>query len=516
MPKLLHQAFWKKRLKTITNGDFSKSQVISSIDNTATISGWKIYSSRVFFGRSVIEGYTVPVGSNRPQGDLGSASPELRWQVGQVRSNSITLSTLDDNPIDTAYGAVHGPYMVSDTIAIVGGDVVQFDWSAVSLSDAYDLMIYFLNIGSGATIIAVDRRAAASNEDQGWTTYKKTFSDSESGSYKIVFIGGTWDSTGGRALGANFSVKNVTFGADYANVRVPPPTVTVSGPEFVDEGTDLNVNVSVLYPTPTDYNTLYWTTQTVSGNVTSGDFSNVGLSGSVATVNNFWTRDAQITIPVTADVLYEGEEIINVVVRTNSVSGNIVGYTGNISIFDPGVRTFTFDADYILLESNIVSGRDLDLRVGLASPPGIGTTYLGWSATARGLKDGDWFTWGGDNSGLGSEAVLFDVAKFKMAYPNVTEVKIDFRCFWFGNVSPDPVTLKITLWKSGTPEWHPYSWANILRDDQLIIDSPGKLINLQVSSDATIGERLGVLTYNFITKRGKIDITDTTTPIISY
>ena len=175
----------------------------------------------------------------------------------------------------------------------------------------------------------------------------------------------------------------------------------------------------------------------------------------------------------------------------------------------PGTENFSFDADYIMMKTTFTDGRDLDIRVRAVSPSGIGTTYLGWGTSGA---EGDWLLWGGDNTGLGSEAVLFDTAKFKAAHPNVTEVKIDFRCFWFGSAGSNPVSLAMVLWKGGTPTLSTNrTWDNSGATNTQNITSAGQVITTSSQSVTTTGQRLAVLTYNFTTKVGSIDITDTTT-----
>lgn len=174
----------------------------------------------------------------------------------------------------------------------------------------------------------------------------------------------------------------------------------------------------------------------------------------------------------------------------------------------PPPGAFVFDADYIQMKTTFTDGADLDIRVAAVSPAGIGTRYLGYGASGA---EGDWLKWGGDNTGVGSEAVLFNIANFKAAHPNVDEIKIDFRCWWFGTTGTRPVSIAMNLWKGGNPTLTSGKvWTNSTAEDTQNVTSSGKTISTHYSSSG-VPERLAVLTYNFTTGVGSIDTDDTTT-----
>lgn len=173
----------------------------------------------------------------------------------------------------------------------------------------------------------------------------------------------------------------------------------------------------------------------------------------------------------------------------------------------PPPGSFVFEADYIQMKTTFTNGTDLDIRVAAVLPVGVGTKYIGYGS---GRSESDWLNWGGDNTGVGSEAVLFDAKKFKLAHPSVDELKIDFRCWWFGSTGTNPVSLSMDLWKGGNPVLSNFSWTNSSAEDTQSVTSSGKTISKHYSSGG-VAERLAVLTYNFTTGTGSISTTDTTT-----
>jgi hypothetical protein len=116
-------------------------------------------------------------------------------------------------------------------------------------------------------------------------------------------------------------------------------------------------------------------------------------------------------------------------------------------------------------------------------------------------------TWGGDNTGTGAESVLLDTAKFKAQNQALTQMKIDFRVFWYSTPGTQPVSIRMTLWKGGQPVQGNYTWTNPTSTNVQIFNSTGKVIT---STDRGPGERLAVVSYNFGTFAGGINDTDTT------
>ena len=106
------------------------------------------------------------------------------------------------------FGILHGPYLVSnDAIALKPGDSVSFDWQATGGSDAYDVIGYLVDETTGEVQELLNETGATTSASTNWATVTQAVS--KQGSYKFVFVAGTWDASGGTAAGANLYVDNV-------------------------------------------------------------------------------------------------------------------------------------------------------------------------------------------------------------------------------------------------------------------------------------------------------------------
>jgi hypothetical protein len=170
-----------------------------------------------------------------------------------------------------------------------------------------------------------------------------------------------------------------------------------------------------------------------------------------------------------------------------------------------------FEADYIMLKYTFTDGRDLDTRTRIVSP--VSTDYLGWARLSRFPPDPNpiILDWGGDNTGTGditgssAEAILVNLINYRAAYPSNPIIEIDCRCFWFGSLGVNPVVVEATLWRGGTviKGTPSFQFSNPTATATAVLDSIGKVITLATQSSASIGDRVGVFTYNNDTNIGE-------------
>jgi flagellin-like hook-associated protein FlgL len=201
------------------NGDFESS----SLGATST-SGWTIHNTRIKLdGTSQVGGWPTPVDSNVPSsvGENTTVSPDPGGMSSQVVApgratggGAKSLQMLSSGlTVARGFGVVHGPYIISNTaVSIKAGESVSFDWKAQGGQDSYDVYAYLLNVDNGNTLELLNATGASTD----WTTVTKTVQ--ATGNYKFVFVSGTYDATGGRALGARLFVDNITA----------PPTATTN------------------------------------------------------------------------------------------------------------------------------------------------------------------------------------------------------------------------------------------------------------------------------------------------
>ena len=240
---------------SFVNGDFSQGTT-----------GWTVTNSRAYLGYLRNDGSTV-AGTNI----AGFAPPvDAIWGPGNAESNR-DIAGADNVPshnftgaklnmtmgggnclIGFGYCVLRGPYVVSNSsVYLANNDSVSFSWNAVASSDAFDVYGYLLNTTDGKAVKLIDetgtqglsasgvvtatmgtsrveanyynpsnqrrsdlrRYTAAGTSTTGTSTYDdRIFTDGSTftpGNYKFVFMAGSYDDSGGRALGASFTIDDV-------------------------------------------------------------------------------------------------------------------------------------------------------------------------------------------------------------------------------------------------------------------------------------------------------------------
>jgi hypothetical protein len=104
------------------------------------------------------------------------------------------------------YGIVRGPYVISEnSINPQAGDTVEFWWKAEGGGDDFDVYAYLINETTGATIQLLDANGQTTN----WTKASRLITAQEAGIYRFVFISGSYDASGGLALGASLYLDDI-------------------------------------------------------------------------------------------------------------------------------------------------------------------------------------------------------------------------------------------------------------------------------------------------------------------
>jgi hypothetical protein len=112
---------------------------------------------------------------------------------------------------------------------------------------------------------------------------------------------------------------------------------------------------------------------------------------------------------------------------------------------------------FIKIIYNFTDGSDLDTRTRLENPNAGQTTvdnYLGYTGA---VSTSDWpesgtpyLEWGGDNTGVGSEQVLFNVTQAKTVFPSKRYFVLELRGNWYGTKGFNPINISAELYVSGT------------------------------------------------------------------
>lgn len=205
------------------NGDFENPGA-----DPSKIDGWTQYNEVIpLDGAGTIADWPVPINDTMPPIGQYPIAKESSMVGPGTFSSGIDNDRVLDNPDGGANsmrltsddlttestGIVHGPYLVSDSAVLIkAGESVSFDWRArgsadARVADAYDVYAYLLNTKTGATIKLLDETGTVAGEDTGWRNVETTVN--QEGTYKFVFISGTFDESGGRKAGAELFVDNV-------------------------------------------------------------------------------------------------------------------------------------------------------------------------------------------------------------------------------------------------------------------------------------------------------------------
>ena len=259
---------------------------------SSLIPGWDVYLSPLVFGAGssdaagVIDGVAVP----RDLRNLLDIASGANSYVGQGNAITLANSGCYDNcggyytftvsqdaafksegvsslrmsssgNCNAGYCIVNGPYVVSQgTVFLSAGDTVSFNWSAAGGSDDYSVNAFLMDPVGGSILpllnstggsvpsawstSAVDGVVSAYNSSanasgvwsaavNGWITSTVTVPQGfGSGNYKFVYVSGTYDGSGGRAVGASMNVDSIMVsGQQPLNLfsdAVLPSSVTLS------------------------------------------------------------------------------------------------------------------------------------------------------------------------------------------------------------------------------------------------------------------------------------------------
>lgn len=203
------------------NGQNLRINFVSAFTNpsfeTGNITGWTSMNQMINLGVTSIAGFvsqdTSTYSDNANSGgnddDVPSATYNTTVSNTTTSSGSYSLQLTSSMTTANGYDVVHGPAVYSDVFEASAGDVIYFDWRAYAGGDDFDAFGYIVNTTTGAQIEVLDA-TGGSNTD--WTTKATTISTA--GTYRFVFVNGTYDASGGQAAGGTLYIDNVrVFGS---------------------------------------------------------------------------------------------------------------------------------------------------------------------------------------------------------------------------------------------------------------------------------------------------------------
>jgi hypothetical protein len=166
---------------------------------TGTLAGWTAFNQSM-----VVSG-----------DDTASMSYETKVVSSPVKSGSYALELSSNGTCDHPFGVIHGPYANSTPFEAKAGDTISVDWNAVQLSDWYDVYGYLVNVNTSAKIQLFYERGATTN---GWKTSSSVIP--ADGNYYFQLVSGSYDASGGQALGSYLYIDNARIVGGGADTSV--------------------------------------------------------------------------------------------------------------------------------------------------------------------------------------------------------------------------------------------------------------------------------------------------------
>lgn len=332
------------------NGDFEIVDPKTTDNNQVDhIPGWSIYKPGKgttaahlrLNGFSNILGWPTP---NDPTPRYANASSPYGDQDPPNRAN-FYYSIVEDNipPFggknvlrlysscsSESYGIVRGPYVVADNPIICGvGDKVYFHWKAQAGADDFDVFAYLLDESNGNTILLLDESSySVGSTTTPWTRVERTIGANETGTYKFVFICGTYDATGGRALGASLYLDNID------KVSATPPanswTLVVTPPVDVVGGAPVVITLNV--PNGQAAQTIGWF---IVNPGTLTPFSGTGITGAnLGAANNqaVLVGPSSVAITINTNEISGASQSFQMIATTSDLNGTLLARSQTVNI----------------------------------------------------------------------------------------------------------------------------------------------------------------------------------------
>ncbi|MNH87843.1 Cellulosome-anchoring protein precursor [compost metagenome] len=214
----------------LVNGDFSSGTTGWTINNKAvtlgpelapktqgkpvTVSGSSIpYTvSGSYSVAGVTYNYSFPTdinysgayGLNEGKERLGTGSGSFVSAIesGALKLESKSISLKSGSNTGNAYGSIFGPEAISSPFTAKQGEQLAFDWKAQGGGDNYEIYGYLVDASGKHTELMYGRGGT-----QAWT--KASGLIPADGTYRFRFVSGSYDKSGGYALGAALFIDNV-------------------------------------------------------------------------------------------------------------------------------------------------------------------------------------------------------------------------------------------------------------------------------------------------------------------
>ena len=203
------------------SNEFENGNFETGVNGDTVITGWTAVKEQIHLnGTDQIAGQNTAMDTTWPTSN-GTIHDEVTWSSDPSRSVyledeyqtggdlAIRMNT-GQIYINEGYGVLRGPYVYSNgTVSLQQGDTISFDWKALSGGDAYDAYGYIIDVNTGNTITILDQTGTSANQETDWATVTITIGNGEDGSYRFVFVAGSYDFTGFRLVGGELMIDDI-------------------------------------------------------------------------------------------------------------------------------------------------------------------------------------------------------------------------------------------------------------------------------------------------------------------
>jgi len=194
------------------------------------VTGWPVGTSRVILGQTVINGPTTPSDSTIPPnaGDdangVTSMSYNSELSTTEKTEGTTSLRLYNSGGTVDGYDVVHGPFAYSNTFTSAANDVLYFDWRAAAGGDAFDVFAYLMKADGSQSVVVLNETGANDSGQTAWATASVTVPSG--GDWYFVFVAGTYDFTGGKAVGGSLYIDNFKVFGNTVNDSVAATLAT--------------------------------------------------------------------------------------------------------------------------------------------------------------------------------------------------------------------------------------------------------------------------------------------------
>ena len=126
-------------------------------------------------------------------------------------TSNLNCGNFDNTPGNgvTAYCTIFGPQLLSEPFYATTGQSISFSWKAQNGGDDYEVYAYLVKVTDSADLTFADADHTTILHSRGRSTSFITSAANipESGLYRFRFVNGSFDASGGQALGAQMYVK---------------------------------------------------------------------------------------------------------------------------------------------------------------------------------------------------------------------------------------------------------------------------------------------------------------------